>query len=108
MTGPEIDLEAKEDDELLHGTRAAQVLENEAFIGAVDALKARYRSAWEYSAWDDAQGREAAYRAAAALDEIVKQLRSVVTTGKMAEVAREHRAETEERTQRNDGSGGRA
>ena len=42
MTGPEIDLEAKEDDELLHGTRAAQVLENEAFIGAVDALKARY------------------------------------------------------------------
>ncbi len=72
----------KRDIEL--GAKARSVVENEAYVDAFDAVRARYTNSFINTSEDDTATRERAYMAIRMLDEVQSQLESMMDKGKLA------------------------
>lgn len=67
---------------IARGERASKIIGDEVFVDAVQQADALFTQEWK-SATDTAR-REAAWAKSAALDEVVRVLRSIMDNGKVA------------------------
>ena len=73
------------DEERLHrGTRAREVLENEEFAAAFDAIEQELTQAWKTSPQRDVDGRERLFLALTMLDKVKASITQTMETGKLA------------------------
>lgn len=80
-------------DELrLHrGTRAKEVLENEEFTAAFDAIELELTEAWKTSPQRDAEGREKLFQALTMLGKVKASLTQTMESGKLALLELQHK-----------------
>jgi hypothetical protein len=72
------------EDEVAKGNKAAEVVRNEEFQNAFEALEEYYLEQWKRSEPEDVALRERLYIAAGTLHHIRLHLESLMMTGKMA------------------------
>lgn len=72
------------EQEIERGRQAAAILENPAFIAAVDALEKTYSDDWKNTPAPDLQGRERLYTALQVSRDFVAQLVAMVSSGKIS------------------------
>src|SRR5574337_1296579 len=85
-------------EERMHaGSRAKDVLENEAFSAAFDAIEQELVNAWKSSPARDAAGRENIWTYLHMLHKLKAQLVSTMETGKLAQLDLEHKRTLVER-----------
>jgi hypothetical protein len=83
------------DEERLHrGNRAKEVLENEEFQAAFEAIENELTEAWKNSPQRDAEGREKLFQALTMLSKIKQSLTSTMDTGKLALLELQHKNPT--------------
>lgn len=83
------------DEERLHrGSRAREVLENEEFSAAFDAIEQELTEAWKTSPQRDAEGREKLFLALTMLGKIKASLSQTVDSGKLALLNLQHQNPT--------------
>lgn len=75
-----MDLEQK----VAHGIRAAEVLQNEAYIEAFDLIKQEILNKWQQSPARDLEGREKLYMMLGLLEKVQATLQSTMETGKIS------------------------
>lgn len=75
------------------GDLAREVLENEAYIRAHDAIKQEYIEAWLHAPQRDKDGREEIWLTIKLLDKLKATLEAAMTDGKMARIETERREE---------------
>ena len=73
------------------GSRAADVLQNEAFIGAFDAIEKEVIEQWTNSPARDEAGREKLWTYLHLLRKVRTHLSTAVETGKLARLDLEHK-----------------
>ena len=73
------------------GDRAKEVLENEAFITAYEAIKQDIFDKWTSSPARDAEGRERLWSYLMLLQKLRAQLQTTLETGKLAQLDLKHR-----------------
>lgn len=79
-------------EERLHaGSRAKEVLENEQFQAAFQAIETEIITQWKNSPARDRDGRESLWTYLSLLNKVQAHLKSVMETGKLAELEREHK-----------------
>lgn len=76
----------KRHQEVSEGHRAQSLLENEAFVTAVDYLRGYYESAWKNSTPEATEGRERIWLMLRSLNAVVGHLETVVETGTLAKI----------------------
>lgn len=81
-----------EQQRIYEGNRAREVIENEAYIGAFDAIRQEYTNAWMNSPARDAEGREKLYLMLKLTDKLQATLEAAMTDGKIASMTLEHQA----------------
>lgn len=79
------------------GARAQDVLDNEAFSGAFDAIEQELVSAWKSSPARDAAGRESIWTYLHLLHKLRAQLTTTMETGRLAQLDLEHKRNLRER-----------
>lgn len=80
------------DEERLHrGTRANEVLENEEFSAAFDAIEQELTQAWKASPQRDVEGRERLFLALSMLGKVKASLTQTMETGKLAMLELQHK-----------------
>ena len=72
------------------GNRAKEVLENEAFISAFEAIEQEVTDEWKTSPARDAEGREKLWTYLMLLQKVKTQIVSTLETGKLAELELRH------------------
>jgi hypothetical protein len=73
------------DEQRLHrGTRAKEVLENEEFQAAFDAIEEELTTAWKQSPQRDSTGREHLFLALTMLSKVQASLTTTMQTGQLA------------------------
>jgi hypothetical protein len=79
------------DEQRLHrGSRAKEVLENEEFSAAFDAIEEELTQAWKNSPQRDAEGREKLFLAMTMLSKVRQSLTTTMETGKLALLELQH------------------
>lgn len=79
-------------EERLHaGSRAKEVLENEAFIEAFDAIEKEVIEQWTNSPARDAVGRESLWTYLHLLRKVKTHLTTTLETGKLAQIELQHK-----------------
>ena len=79
------------DEERLHrGTRAREVLENEEFQRAFDAIEEELTQAWKTSPQRDGDGRERLFLALTMLSKVKASLAQTMETGQLALAELQH------------------
>lgn len=73
------------------GSRAREVLENEAYQQAFSAIESEITEKWKNSPARDAEGREKLWMYLAMLKKFKNQLDTTLETGKLAQLDLEHR-----------------
>lgn len=73
-----------EEQRLHRGNRAREVLENEEFQAAFDAIEEELTQAWKTSPQRDAEGRQKLFEALTMLHRVQAVLSQTVDTGKLA------------------------
>lgn len=76
---------------LHNGSRAKEVLENEQFIAAFEAIEAELVESWKQSPARDAEGREKIWSYLGLLKKVKAHLVSTMETGKLAELELIHK-----------------
>jgi hypothetical protein len=79
-----------EEQRIHRGNRAREVLENEEFAAAFDAIDEELTQAWKNSPQRDADGREKLFLALTMLHKIKAALSQTVDSGKLALVNLQH------------------
>lgn len=80
------------DEERLHrGTRAKEVLENEEFSAAFEAIEQELTNAWKTSPQRDSTGREHLFLALTMLSKVKASLTQTMETGKLAMLELQHK-----------------
>lgn len=92
--------EIKLSREMVRGSKAKQLLENELLTEAFDELEKSYFAAWRRSEPSDAMAREKLYLAANIVAKVKDHLSLVVKGGKLAEVEMKQITEQAERKKR--------
>lgn len=83
------------DEERLHrGTRAREVLDNEEFQNAFDAIDQEITQAWKTSPQRDADGRQKLFEALTMLHKIRQVLVTSMESGKLALLELQHQNPT--------------
>lgn len=79
------------DEERLHrGSRAREILENEEFSRAFDAIEEELTNAWKTSPQRDEEGRERLFLALTMLSKVKSSLTTTMETGKLALAELQH------------------
>jgi hypothetical protein len=79
------------DEERLHrGSRAREVLENEEFTRAFDAIEEELTNAWKQSPQRDSTGREHLFLALTMLSKVKASLTTTMETGQLALAELQH------------------
>lgn len=79
------------DEQRLHrGNRAREVLENEEFAAAFDAIEEELTQAWKQSPQRDADGRERIFLCLTMLSKVRQSLTTTMETGKLALLELQH------------------
>lgn len=78
------------ENRLYDGSRAKEVLENEAYIAAFEAIKTDILEQWTNSPARDADGREKLWTCLKLLQKVQTQLQSTLETGKLAQLELQH------------------
>lgn len=76
------------------GARAREILENEEFQAAYDAIEQELTAAWKTSPQRDADGREKLFLALTMLSKIKGALVSTLETGKLSKLELNHQNPT--------------
>lgn len=85
-------------EERLHnGSRAKEVLENEQFQAAFEAIEQEVLTQWKNSPARDQAGRESLWTYLQLLNKVKAHLTSVLETGKLAEIELNHKRTMAER-----------
>ncbi len=85
-------------EQRLHsGSRAKEVLENEEFRAAFEAVEKEIIEQWTNSPARDQAGRESLWTYLMLLRKVKKQLESTLETGKLAELELQHKRTVSER-----------
>lgn len=86
------------DEERLHrGSRAREVLENEEFQRAFDAIEEELTQAWKTSPQRDNTGREHLFLALTMLSKVKASLTTTMETGKLALMELQHQKSVAEK-----------
>ena len=72
----------------LRAERAKEVLEHDLFIEAFDTLENELKSRWQNSSSNEADARESCWRALQLLYQVKRHIESIVTTGRLDELAK--------------------
>jgi hypothetical protein len=72
------------------GDRAKEILENEAFVAAFDAIEAEVIETWRTSPARDAEGREKCWQYLTLLAKVRTHLQSSLESGKLAALDLKH------------------
>lgn len=78
------------EEHLYRGNRAKEVLENEEFTRAFDAIEEELTQAWKNSPQRDADGRERLFLALTMLSKVKASLTQTMETGKLALLELQH------------------
>lgn len=79
------------DEERLHrGSRAKEILENEEFARAFDAIEQELTNAWKTSPQRDADARERIFLALTMLSKVKASITQTMETGKLAMAELQH------------------
>jgi len=89
-----------ENQEILRGKQAHQLLENELLNEALNSLEQKYETAWRNSKLSQVELREEAFRMLGAARELRSYLTNLVNTGKLASTAQAQRVEQVDRERR--------
>ena len=73
------------------GSRAREILDNEQFSAAFDAIENELVETWKQSPQRDAEGREKLFLYISLLGKVKSQLVSTIETGKLAQLELEHK-----------------
>ena len=76
---------------LYNGNRAKEVLENEQFTAAFEAIEKELIDAWKTSPQRDAEGRERIHQYLTLLAKVKSHLVSTMESGKLAELEVRHK-----------------
>ena len=79
------------EQQIYHGDRAREVLKNEAYINAFDAIEQELTEQWKKSPPRDEVGREKIYMAQCMLQKLKTALESTMTSGKLATAELQHK-----------------
>lgn len=82
---------------LYDGDRAREVLENEAFMAAFEAIEKEVIEQWTQSPARDQEGRERLWTYLGLLKKLKAQLTQTLETGKLAQLELQHRQTVAER-----------
>ena len=84
-------------DRIYNGDRAKEVLENEAFIAAFDAIEKEVIDKWTNSPARDSAGREKCWEYLILLRKVKTQLTTTLDTGKLAKLELQHEQSLKDR-----------
>lgn len=84
-------------ERIYNGNRAKEVLENEAFAQAFDAIEREVIEKWKNSPARDAQGREKCWTYLMLLRQVKTQLTTTLETGKLAQLDLKHEQSLKDR-----------
>jgi hypothetical protein len=76
---------------LFEGSRAQEVLENETFIAAFDAIENEVLEQWKNSPARDRAGRESLWTYLMLLMRVKTHLQTTLATGRLAQIDMEHK-----------------
>lgn len=76
---------------LYNGNRAREVLENEQFLAAFEAIEQELIDAWKASPQRDVEGRERIHQYRSLLQKVKAHLVSTLESGKLAELEVRHK-----------------
>ena len=79
------------------GQRAAEVLENEAYIAAFESIRTEILDQWKNAPARDTEGREQLWLMQSMLNKVQATLESTMQGGKMAMMNLMHESKTSER-----------
>ena len=79
------------EDRLYQGNRAREILENEAFISAYDAIEQDVIEQWTSSPARDAEGRERLWTYLQMLHKLKAQITQTLETGQLAQLELQHK-----------------
>ena len=79
------------DQQIHNGSRASEVLTNEQFTGAFEAIEQELMNAWKQSPQRDAEGREKIFTYLTLLAKVKTHLVSTMETGKLAQLEVRHK-----------------
>lgn len=85
------------EERLYNGDRAREVLENEAFSGAFEAIEQEIISQWKTAPARDAAGRESLWTYLHLLQKLRAQLQQTLETGKLAKLELQHQRSIQQR-----------
>lgn len=84
---------------IYHAYRAREVLENEAFTGAIADIKAEITDQWTKSPARDQEGREKLWLMLSLANKLEATLRMTFDSGKLAKLDLEHKRTMQQRLQ---------
>lgn len=84
-------------ERLYNGDRAREVLENESYIAAFEAIETEILTQWKQSPARDLEGREKLWQLLSLLQKLQATLQSTLETGKLAKLELEHKRSLAER-----------
>jgi len=87
----------KIEQRIYNGDRAREVLENEAFVEAFNAIETEVIEQWKSSPARDAAGRESMWTYLMLLSKLKAQLTQTLETGKLAQMELQHKRTLAER-----------
>lgn len=82
---------------IYHADRAREVLENEAFIGAMADIKSEITDQWTKSPARDAEGREKLWMLLSLANKLESTLKTTFDSGKLAKLDLEHQRTIQQR-----------
>ena len=85
------------EDRLYIGSRAKEVIENEAYIQAFEQIEAEIIEQWKTAPLRDVEGRERLHQFLTMLNKVRATLQSTMETGKLAELELQHKRTLQER-----------
>lgn len=83
-----------DEERLNRGTRAREVLENEEFIAAFEAIEEELTQAWKTSPQRDEQGRQKLFECLTMLHKVRQVLTTSMESGKLALLELQHQNPT--------------
>lgn len=79
------------DEQIHNGSRAKEVLDNEQFQSAFDAIEQELTESWKQSPQRDAEGREKIHQYITLLAKVKTHLVATLETGKLAQLEVRHK-----------------